>query len=68
MVPHPRNKREAWKKELAALPDQIAEHQRQHLITPVSDKEWRENLRWRIRRDQLRILELGKRLAADPPH
>ena len=63
-MPRPRNERDALKEELAALPVQIAEHQRQLHATPVWDKEGRENLRWRIRRDQLRIVELEKRQAA----
>jgi hypothetical protein len=32
-------------------------------VTPVENKERRERLRWQIRRDQVRIAELEKRLA-----
>jgi len=61
-IPHPKSERESWKEELAGLPDQIANHPRELAATPVGDKERRENLLWRIRRDQLRIADLEKRL------
>jgi hypothetical protein len=61
-MPRPKSERESWKEELAGLPDKIANHQRELAATPVGDKERRENLLWRIRRDQLRILELEKKL------
>jgi hypothetical protein len=61
-MPRSRGERDAWTEELNALPAQIAEHQRQLDATPVGDKDRRENLQWRIRRDQLRIAELEKRL------
>jgi hypothetical protein len=64
-MPRPKSEREAWKEELAGLPDQIANHQRELAATPVGDKERRENLLWRIRRDQLRILELEKKLRTE---
>jgi hypothetical protein len=62
-VPRPKSEREAWTEELNALPAQIAEHQRQ-LATPVGDKERRENLAWRIRRDEKRMVELRSRLGS----
>jgi len=66
-MPRPRSERERWTEELTALPDQIAEQQQQLDATPVGDKERRENLRWRIRRDEKRMADLRTWLArADP--
>jgi hypothetical protein len=67
MAPRPRDERQAWKDELAELPALIAGHQSELDATHVEDKETRDNLRWRIRRDQLRIAELEKLLAASEP-
>jgi hypothetical protein len=62
-MPSRKSEREAWKEELAGLPDQISNHQRELAETPVGDKEKRENLLWRIRRDKKRMAELRARLA-----
>jgi hypothetical protein len=64
-MPHPKPEREAWQDELNELPDMIRGHRIELDATRVEDKERRENLLWRIRRDELRIAELEKRLAAD---
>jgi hypothetical protein len=67
-MPNPKSEREAWQDELNELPTLIAGHQAELDATRVEDKEQRENLLWRIRRDQLRIAELKARLlAADGP-
>ena len=63
-MPRPKSEREAWEDELNELPALIAGHQSELDATRVKDKERRENLLWRIRRDELRIVELTKRLGA----
>jgi hypothetical protein len=63
-MPRPKSEREAWEDELNELPALIAGHQSELDATRVEDKERRENLLWRIRRDELRIVELTKRLGA----
>jgi hypothetical protein len=65
-MPRPKSEREAWTEELDALPALIAEHQRQLDATPVGDKERREKLRWRIRRDEKRMAEVRAWLARAP--
>jgi septal ring factor EnvC (AmiA/AmiB activator) len=64
-MPRPKSEREAWQDELNELPAVIAGHQSELDATHVEDKETRENLLWRIKRDQLRIAELKARLLAD---
>jgi hypothetical protein len=54
-MPRPTSDLEAWKEELKELPALIESHQRELDATPVEDQERRENLRWRIRRDQCTI-------------
>jgi hypothetical protein len=63
-MPRPKSEREQWQDELAELPALIAGHQAELEATRVEDKERRENLQWRIRRDEERIVELKKRLAS----
>jgi hypothetical protein len=65
-MPRPRDERQAWKDELAELPALIAGQQSELDATHVEDKETRDHLRWRIRRAQLRMVELEKRLAGGP--
>ena len=55
--------RQTIEEELAELPAQIANHKRELAATPMQDKERRENLVWRIRRDEKRTAELRARLA-----
>jgi hypothetical protein len=62
-MPRSNDERQAWKDELAELPALIADHQAELDATHVEDKETRDHLRWRIRRDQLRMAELEKLLA-----
>lgn len=62
-MPRPKSEREALQEELNELPSLIAGHQAELDATRVEDKERRENLLWRIRRDEQRIAELTKRLA-----
>jgi uncharacterized coiled-coil protein SlyX len=66
-MPCPKSEREAWQEELNELSALIAGHQSELDATRVEDKERRENLLWRIRRDEKRMAELEKRLAASEP-
>jgi hypothetical protein len=61
-MPRPKSDREAWMEELSGLPALIAGHQSELDATRVEDKERRENLLWRIRRDEKRMAELRARL------
>jgi hypothetical protein len=61
-MPRPKSEREQWQDELAELPALIAGHQSELDATRVEDKERRENLLWRIRRDEKRMAELRERL------
>ena len=62
-MPRPRTERQAIEEELAQLPAQIANHKQELAATRPHDKERRENLEWRIRRDEKRTAELRARLA-----
>ena len=63
VMPGAGSEREAWRTELAALPAQIAEYHRALDGKPTRSKQQRELLWWLIRRDQMRIAELQKKLA-----
>jgi septal ring factor EnvC (AmiA/AmiB activator) len=62
-MPRPKSEREAWQEELNELPALIASHQSELDATRVEDKDRRENLQGRIRRDEKRMADLRKRLA-----
>jgi chromosome segregation ATPase len=64
-MPRPRAERQAIEEELAELPAQIAKHKREIAATPPQETERRENLEWRIRRDEKRVAELRARLAVN---
>ena len=61
-MPRPWNERQAIEEELAELPPQIASNEREFEATPKENRFLRENLLWRIRRDQMRIADLRARL------
>jgi hypothetical protein len=61
-MPRSRTERQAIEEELADLPAQIANHKRELTATPKKEKVRRENLEWRIRRDEKRMADLRKRL------
>jgi hypothetical protein len=63
-MPRPKSEPEAWEAELNELLALIAGHQSELDATRVEDKERRENLLWRIKRDEKRMAELRARLAA----
>ena len=61
-MPRPKSEREAWQDELNELPALIAGHHSELDATHVEDKDRRENLLWRIRRDEKRMAELRAKL------
>lgn len=66
-MPAPNNERQAFERERAELPDQIATYQRELDATPAENKARRERLAWLIRRNQKRLVEIERRLAALGP-
>jgi hypothetical protein len=61
-MPRPQNERQALEQELEELPTQIAAYRRELDATPLDRKERRENLEWRIRRDERRMADVRARL------
>ena len=62
-MPRPFNERQSWEQERDELPKQIGDLQRQLEATLQINKIRREDLSWRIRRDERRMVELEGRLA-----
>ena len=66
-MPLSKSAREAWQEELDDWPTLISTLQRELATTPAVPRGRREGLEWRIRRAQMRMVELRAWLAgADP--
>jgi hypothetical protein len=57
-MPRPLSERQAFERERAELPSQLAAHQRKLDATPPEHKARRERLLWQIRRVQKRMAEI----------
>jgi DNA repair exonuclease SbcCD ATPase subunit len=62
-MPRPLSERQSLEQELAGLPAQIAQYERDLEATPPENKSRRERFEWQIRRDRKRMAELEARLA-----
>ncbi len=63
-MPASTNERQAFERERAELPSQIASYQAQLDATAPEHKARRERLMWQIRRVRKRLEEIQARLAA----